>query len=151
MKRNLNNNVMSKIAGITKNKVELKSEVVELGLVQDIKKTNSEINSNSDKVSSIIKDMASGRKKIESLLSEVDKVKSMLNKWESIFGELKISKEDASSLLSKAITQAKELGVDFTDIDGFMALAKKETDADKLLKKLKAEANQLGQVMNKLR
>ena len=32
MKRNLNNNVMSKIAGITKDKVELKSEKLELGL-----------------------------------------------------------------------------------------------------------------------
>tara|TARA_R110001599_G_C11750629_1_gene609001 strand:- start:80 stop:439 length:360 start_codon:yes stop_codon:yes gene_type:complete len=35
MKRNLNKNVMSKIAGITKDKIELKSEVVELGIAQD--------------------------------------------------------------------------------------------------------------------
>ena len=143
---------MSEILKVLNRKpVELKSEVVELGLVQDIKKTDSKIDNDSNKISSFIKDMASGRKKIESLLNEVDNVKSMLNKWESLFGELKNSKDKANSLLSKGTTQASELGIDFTKIDGFMTLAEKEIDADKLLKKLKAEANELGQVMNKLR
>lgn len=38
MKRNLNKNVMSKIAGITKDKVELQAEKLELGLAQDFNK-----------------------------------------------------------------------------------------------------------------
>ena len=140
---------MSEILKVLNKKVELKSERVELGLVQDIKKTDSEIDSSSKKVFSVIKDMASGRKKIESLLSEVDKVKSLLSRWESIYGELKNSSADANDLMTKAISKSKELGVDFTKIEGIMTLGGKEIEATKLLKKLKSEATETEKIINR--
>ena len=102
MKRNLNKNVMSKIAGITKDKLELKSEVVELGLADDMLKEISNANSE-------IKNYLKSAVSISSLAS-----KAATDGSSYIKTAIKINK-----IMATMKSKASDLGVNPEDIKGY--------------------------------
>tara|TARA_R110002153_G_C12990267_1_gene463818 strand:+ start:103 stop:510 length:408 start_codon:yes stop_codon:yes gene_type:complete len=120
MKRNLNKNVMSKIAGITKDKVELKSEVVELGLVDEMKgalkyiaNDNKKIQNQYDKLEAAIRKANDENQMLKAIAGGVDQnVKSYYKRIEDI---------------KKA---AKDLGVNPSEIKGFNDFVKEVKEID---------------------
>ncbi len=123
------NKVFSKLA--KEEKTELKSEKVELGLVQDIQKviTNAKAK---------IKDVASAQKKYNAALKEVEEAESkaldVREEGKDIFDRGMAIREDA-------LDAAKDLGLDAKGIKGFGELDKildvLEKDFQNLLRSIK--------------
>ena len=120
MKRNLNNNVMSKIAGITKDKVELKSEVVEFAKINDV--------------------LIGATKGVNVFSKNID---IALQELKGAMLSLKVDKQDLTgdlNRLKKAVefvdSKSKELGANANDIKGYTEAVKAIKTGDAKLKEV---------------
>tara|TARA_R110000803_G_scaffold124582_1_gene192314 strand:- start:532 stop:906 length:375 start_codon:yes stop_codon:yes gene_type:complete len=120
MKRNLNNNVMSKIAGITKDKVELKSEVVEFAKINDV--------------------LIGATKGVNVFSKNID---IALQELKGAMLSLKVDKQDLTgdlNRLKKAVefveSKSKELGANVNNIKGYTEAVKAIKTGDAKLKEV---------------
>tara|TARA_B110000858_G_scaffold20973_1_gene21156 strand:- start:2219 stop:2593 length:375 start_codon:yes stop_codon:yes gene_type:complete len=120
MKRNLNNNVMSKIAGITKDKVELKSEVVEFAKINDV--------------------LIGATKGVNVFSKNID---IALQELKDAMLSLKVDKQDLTgdlNRLKKAVefveSKSKELGANVNNIKGYTEAVKAIKTGDAKLKEV---------------
>ena len=104
----------------TLNKVELKSEKVELSVAGDIKKAISGTNG-------LIKKLESSEKKMNKLTKDYE------SSWDNNSSLLKDAKGEANyieSVIERVETMAKELGVKASSVDGFSDLEKRKNLLD---------------------
>ena len=104
----------------TLNKVELKSEKVELSVAGDIKKAISGTNG-------LIKKLESSEKKMNKLRKDYE------SSWDNNSSLLKDAKSEANyieSVIERVETMAKELGVKASSVDGFSDLEKRKNLLD---------------------
>jgi len=102
------------------NKVELKSEKVELSVAGDIKKAISGTNG-------LIKKLESSEKKMNKLTKDYE------SSWDNNSSLLKDAKGEANyieSVIERVETMAKELGVKASSVDGFSDLEKRKNLLD---------------------
>ena len=98
------------------NKVELKSEKIELGIAGDIKKEISGSNS-------LIKKLESSEKKMNKLRKDYE------SSWDNNSSLLKDAASRAKlieNIIDRVETMAKELGVKASSVDGFSDLEKRK-------------------------
>ena len=120
------NKVFSKLAKEDK-KTELKSEKVELALVDDIKSAFDEMESYR-KIFDRTNTTVLG--KIKVLESELKDAKSLKASAEKLFSEK--MKNDVSKIISKADNAAKDLGISTKDIKGYNLIKTQKTEFEKL-------------------
>jgi len=102
------------------NKVELKSEKIELGIAGDIKKEISGSNS-------LIKKLESSEKKMNKLRKDYE------SSWDNNSSLLKDAASRAKlieNIIDRVETMAKELGVKASSVDGFSDLEKRKNLLD---------------------
>lgn len=105
----------------TLNKVELKSEKVELGIASDIKKEISGSNS-------LVKKLESSEKKMNKLRKDYE------SSWDNNSSLLKDAASRArliENIIDRVETMAKELGVKASSVDGFSDLVERKNLLDK--------------------
>jgi len=103
------------------NKVELKSEKVELGIASDIKKEISGSNS-------LVKKLESSEKKMNKLRKDYE------SSWDNNSSLLKDAASRArliENIIDRVETMAKELGVKASSVDGFSDLVERKNLLDK--------------------
>jgi seryl-tRNA synthetase len=89
MKRNLNKSVMSKIAGITKDKVELKSEVVEVNKIKEYSSSIDKFSQENKEVVDIINELSKFKSKFKALDKKIAAdFKKIDKEGDSLFGKL---------------------------------------------------------------
>ena len=101
---------------LSKEKVELKAEKVELSVAGDIKKAISGTNG-------LIKKLESSEKKMNKLTKDYE------SSWDNNSSLLKDAKGEANyieSVIERVETMAKELGVKASSVDGFSDLEKRK-------------------------
>ena len=109
---------------ISENKTKLKTEKVELGLMDDIEKLHKE----ASKLSS------------EANGSGLSAVRKAIQKADKDFTQLSRKSEDGIDKAEKFIKAAKELGVDAKQVQGYLNNFKSwENDADYWIKELNAD------------
>jgi septal ring factor EnvC (AmiA/AmiB activator) len=110
---------------LSKEKVELKSEKIELGLVDDLKKLNTEAEKISKSVNKDSNDLSKLFQELRDLSDRFNKINNRrsddIKKGKSTFKEL-------NSLLDETQKQAKELGVAPRDIPNFSKSSKISND-----------------------
>jgi len=105
---------------LSKEKVELKAEKVELSVAGDIKKAISGTNG-------LIKKLESSEKKMNKLTKDYE------SSWDNNSSLLKDAKGEANyieSVIERVETMAKELGVKASSVDGFSDLEKRKNLLD---------------------
>jgi len=122
MSRELRN----KIAELSnRNNIELKAEVLELGIVQDIDKLNSNLKSDLKKMVTLQHEADKVRSKVFSIMRKAyDEAKTAQDKLTGKFAQYENATLEAVILFNSAKKAAKELGVDYNEVKGVKDLQK---------------------------
>ena len=120
--------------------VELKSEVVEFGVVQDVEKLNTQLKGDVKKMLQLQDSAEKARTEAFSTIRKAyDKAKKAQDSLTGKFAQYENASLEAEILFNSAKKAAKELGVDFNDVKGIKDLQKTVTYYDNQVDEVKTD------------